>query len=1685
MGVQVRILGPVAARIDGQAAALGPQLRRLLAILAVNEGTVVPADFIAESLWPDGRRNNGPNAVRTYVARLRQGLGDETGSLIQTQAPGYLLQLGEADGLDSRVFDEAVAQARSEDPAVRVQRLDEALAQWSGPALAEFSDEQWALTEAVRLEELRLNAWEDRYDAALDCGMYLDAVPGLEQLVRDNPLRDRLCGQLMLALYRAGRQAEALRRFQVHRAELAEAGLEPSSELTDLERGIAANDARLKKTDAARRFRGYRVSDRLGEGAFSVVWRGVQPSLGREVAIKQIRAELANRPEFIRRFEAEAHLVARLEHPFIVPLYDYWREPDSAYLVFRALRGGSLASALLDGPWSLDRTSRLVEQVGSALTAAHRAGVVHRDVKPENILLDDDGNSYLTDFGIALGAAELDDPDSALSAGSPAYASPEQLLRQRVGPAADIHGLGIVVYETLTGRLPFPDARAQADLLEHQLYDAIPLIGTQRPDLPPGIDDVVQRATAKGPSERYSDVHAFVEDFIALRGGPTPKTPNRVGTATVIGSGSNPYKALAAFDEADTAEFFGRDRLVDQLTERLDSTRIVTVVGPSGSGKSSVARAGLLPALRAGAIPTSERWFVTSMLPGKHPFEELETALLRVAVNPPASLVQQLSDDERGIARAVRRILPDDGVELLLVIDQFEELFTLCEDVEEQRRFLAGLRAAVTDDRSRLRVITTIRADFYDRPLRYQEIASLVRDGTVIVTPLAPDELEAAIVEPARRAGAEFEPGLVSRIVADVADQPGALPMLQYALTELYERRVSGLLTLDAYGDIGGVSGSLATRAEELYHRAEPDEQNAIRRLFSRLVNLGEGAEDTRRRVLRSELQRIPDGVISLYGTARLLSFDRDPVTREPTIEVAHEALIREWPRFRTWLDEDRDGIRVLRRLHDSAETWEAGGRDVGELYRGGPLDAAVEWSSRQKDTLNPLEQEFLAESAARRAAEEERERRGRRRLGTLLGSIAVALVAAIAAGLIAETQRRRADEEARRAGLGELRAEAARLAQSGDDPDLGMLLAAEAHARDDDHESLGTLQRVLTRTDCLLGHLVGEGGYSTNGLHFSEGRLIARSRTRVEVWEPSTRDLVDSYEVGLGSDLEVTTDSVFTTGDGDLVQIAIAAGAPVARFDSTADVTAVGTAPGRDSLVVGHSDGRVEVWSGPSWRDRRQLGRTPRPVTHIDVSPDGRQVAVLHSGARLLIWDVETAELVHPSPLVAADPGDDFGDFFDVRWLDDERVVASLGSLMVFDTTTLGVTHDVPARLASALAVIDSTRVIQGSEVFDVETAEVVRTLDSGDGQATAAASQGGLIALASERAISLFSTDGTQLLGRAVPRGDANGGFIDSTGTRMIALRWPLQDFTIWDTVTGANLGRQFEQKPAPPVMATFTPNGGLMTFSWAGSRSRFWDEESLEPLGPPVVGGWLSVAISPDRDLAALASPSGPILVYDVGSGERIASLHELADAQAAAGLGRGANEVRFSWDGSLLVGSGGVAGVWDTRSWEFRALLSPAEGEPGFATVGMSRAGDLLAVGDADGRITLFDTETWADASGPVVGGPPGPSPVFGSHGMRFSEDDSYIVFANSRGAQLFDVAQRTFIGGIFPNDLDTLMNMNPSPDGRQVVAATKEHLIAWNLEPDSWFDIACRAAGRSLTRDEWDQFIGSDPYDPAC
>ncbi|MEM6529243.1 MAG: serine/threonine-protein kinase [Chloroflexota bacterium] len=657
----------------------------------------------------------------------------------------------------------------------------------------------------------------------------------------------------------------------------------------------------MSRYQPAERLRDYELVDRLGSGGVGEVFMARQDILQRTVAIKIVKEKFANDPDFVRRFEVEAQIVANLEHPYIVPLYDYWREPGGAFLVMRWIRGGSLRQLMSGQPLSPSAVASILQQLCAALQHAHAAQVVHRDIKPENILIDRQGNAYISDFGIAIRyrADEADATRANIHYGSPAYISPEQITRQLVSPQADVYALGVMVYELLVGHLPY-SGQTTTEIIDFQINEPMPSLREMDAVLPGGLDVVIQRATAKDPRNRYLNLMDMAGEFnywveratgrpvgmaqhivadeltglsdveagdVAVDDGSSGTVPLQTGriseetgvlpqdnayetgvlpqdnayetgviqrdddavSSTIALSNTaasyptepltardasrqlrNPYRGLAAFHEADAANFSGREADVEHLLGILRGNRpyrCLTLIGASGSGKSSIIRAGVVPALRRGVLAGSEKWYITTMIPGANPYTQLGEALLRVAVHSADDYEEILRSDETGLVRMAEALLPDDAT-VVIVIDQFEEIFTLMESEAERRQLLQALRHAATSADARIHLILTLRADLYDRPLDYPEIADMIRQTTHVLLPPGMEELEAAITNPALRSGLSLEPDLSRTIAADVLQQPNALPLLQYTMQVMFEMRDGLTMTRRAYDAVGGVAGA-------------------------------------------------------------------------------------------------------------------------------------------------------------------------------------------------------------------------------------------------------------------------------------------------------------------------------------------------------------------------------------------------------------------------------------------------------------------------------------------------------------------------------------------------------------------------------------------------------------------------------------------------------------------------------------------------------------------------------------------------------------------------------------------------------------------------------------------------------------------------------------------------------------
>jgi DNA-binding SARP family transcriptional activator/ABC-type glycerol-3-phosphate transport system substrate-binding protein len=561
------------------------------------------------------------------------------------------------------------------------------------------------------------------------------------------------------------------------------------------------------------------------------------------------------------------------------------------------------------------------------------------------------------------------------------------------------------------------------------------------------------------PSGRLRELEARV-----LRQDPALDLDVPASAPPTRGPVRNPYKGLRAFTEGDAADFFGREALVEELVAELGrGDRFLALVGPSGSGKSSIALAGLLPALRrARAAPPLVAW----MNPGTHPFVQLHAALCR-ASGEPVHLAPLRGEDELELLRAVLELVPDEHTDLVLVIDQFEELLTGAIAASTKRSFVRNLVEAVEDPHGQLVVVVTLRSDFLDEALREPGLAELLSTAAVNVPPLTSVELQAAVTKPARAVGLVVEPELVAELVTETAHHPGALPLLQFVLTELTDRAEGGELTLAALRRAGGIQGTLAQRAEELHAALPATSRDVVRRIFLQLVVLQDGGEPTRRVAVVDHLQlpgvdeQVRGQVLAALGRGRLLTLGRDPSSGARTVEVAHEAVLTAWPRCVRWIEEAAADIRSALELERAAVDWDAAGRGSDYLLTGSRLAHHEEHARQTEIRATPLAAAFLDASLVRRATEERAEeararheraleRRAVRRLRVSVGILAVLVVVtsglttfAVAGSREVGRQRTAALSAASEVLVRQL--SYAAVAEAGRDPERSLLLALHA----------------------------------------------------------------------------------------------------------------------------------------------------------------------------------------------------------------------------------------------------------------------------------------------------------------------------------------------------------------------------------------------------------------------------------------------------------------------------------------------------------------------------------------------------------------------------------------------------------------------------------------------------------------
>ncbi|MEE1763994.1 nSTAND1 domain-containing NTPase [Streptomyces sp. SP18BB07] len=1185
-----------------------------------------------------------------------------------------------------------------------------------------------------------------------------------------------------------------------------------------------------------------------------------------------------------------------------------------------------------------------------------------------------------------------------------------------------------------------------------------------------------------------------------------------------------PYRGLSAFTPQDAEWFFGREHataaLVERVFERVGSGPLM-LVAPSGAGKTSLLNAGLVPALKRGdfPMPGADRWPVVLLTPTSRPLDELLERTAKavggdlgvtveaVRENPAALLaaVRAMADasptapDEPPTAPGDRRPPPPRPV---LIVDQFEELFTLCPDDEERRAYVRVLCALATtgpgdDTRAPAVVVLGVRADFTGSCLGLPELTPVLTDGLFVLAPMSVAELRESITRPAELAGVTLEPGLVPLLLRDAGlrDEPetplrgaahatgsraalptgtgpahptgigadetpsGALPLVSHALLATWQRRTDSALTVDGYERAGGIQGAIARTAENVFARLYPAEQRTIRRILSRLVVVADGAGATRRRTSRTALMAQlgdADGAaaaLDAFVRARLITLDSD------TVQITHEALLHAWPRLRDWIHADRAGLLLHQQLAHAAAEWERERRDPSALYRGTRLETVRAWADESDgwSRLGPGEEAFLRASQAEEDGRRRQAGRQVRLRQSMLATLVVLLGLAVTAGGLAYQQREGALDQERAARSQALAVRSASLA--GGRPEASMLLAEEAYRADTTIEARGAL--LSTQAQPFSARL---GGY--------------RGPVNAVAFAPDDRTLATASSDG-------TVIVRRATGDHRTL----------ATFTVPGRVRSVAFSPDGRTLAATSTDGPVTLWDVTERRRAGVLATSTKGGRAVAFDPRGGKLAVA-TGDGVELWNTgqtprRTATLTgHKGTLNA------------LAYAPDGTKIVSAGAdrtVRLWDTDRAKRLHVLEGHTDEVLGAAFSP---DGRQVVSGGIDRTVRLWDVREGEQTAVftGSSDDINAVA-------YTPDGTAVIG-AVGDGttrlwDVRGGrqtavlaghtdyvmgvAVTSDGTRLATAGFD-QSVVLWDLGGPVLTARPFTEV----WQAAYSPDGKLLATADTDHTVRLWDVRTHRLL-KRLTGHAetvFSVAFSPDGRTLASASSDGTIRLWDVAGRTFLARLtghtgevFSVAFAPngrtlASAGADRTvrlwdvaarrdiavleghedyANAVAFSPDGRTLASAGDdlTVRLWDVASHRDLAELTGHTGA--VRSVAFSPDGRTLASSGNDGAVRLWDVRTRRFEA--TLTGHTG-----SARGLAFSPDGRMLASSgNDRTVRLWDMRARQPWATLSGHS-NAVWGVDFAPDGRTVASSSTDGTVRlWDLDPGARLEKICRVS----------------------
>jgi WD40 repeat protein len=837
----------------------------------------------------------------------------------------------------------------------------------------------------------------------------------------------------------------------------------------------------------------YEILGLVGSGGMGTVYRARDPRLGRDVAVKVIATDGPPSAKRLRRFEDEARAVASLSHPNVLTVFDVGERGGEPYVVFELLEGETLRERLRFGALPLRLAIEIGVQVCRGLQAAHVRGILHRDLKPENVFLTTDGFVKILDFGLAkltrgegaAGEGERTQTAAGVVMGTVGYLSPEQARGQEADARSDIFAVGAILYEALSGRRAFAGATA-ADTISAILHGEPPPVQTGTGPVPGAVERVVRRCLAKEREDRFHSAHDLALALEAALERP-------LGTGVEEAEERGPYPGLSSFTEAEAGRFFGREGEVETLWERIRARRLLAVIGPSGAGKTSFVRAGVVAS-------RPEGWAAVVTTPGSSPLLMLGQAL-----------APELQGDVEALRRLVRFEDPDvvfgvlgrwrrGHAQALLVVDQLEELFTLCSP-EVQARFATLLGRLAGE--GGIHVLLAMRDDFLMRCGEHEALVPVFMELTPLL-PMGRDALRRALVEPARREAYRFEDdALVEEMTDAVEGERAALPLLAFAVARLWEKRdrERKVLTRAAHGEIGGVAGALAQHAEATMDRIGPERQATVREVFRNLVT----AQGTRAPMDREELlsaftdRAAAEEVLRQLIDARLLtSYEVAGEEGEPShhrVEVVHESLLKAWPRLVRWQAQDAEGALLRDQLKQAAHLWEEKGQPADLLWSGTSFREYELWRERYPGQLTAIEEAYA------KAMVERARRRRRLRRGAVAAAFLV-LAGVSAAIAVSRHQAAKARDQARAEAL---RAESAKLlalaqVRLADDPTEALAYATASLELADTKEARAFVVRTLWAAPPALEVVTGGRddrvpAFSPDGRHLAVAGHSAGAR--------------------------------------------------------------------------------------------------------------------------------------------------------------------------------------------------------------------------------------------------------------------------------------------------------------------------------------------------------------------------------------------------------------------------------------------------------------------------------------------------------------------------------------------------------------------------------------------------------------